>query len=108
MSDISSYSIAWLTDQGETIDVSNNILYTNINRFKNSYFNNFVDVSGNLIVRNGNIYNKNLYNRLIGLDTSLNALSSNTNLSSNSITIGGTTLNANNQTITVPNNTGWN
>ena len=75
--DISTYTVSWLNDAGETIDVSNNILYTNINKFKSSYFNSFVDISGgDLVIRgNGQIYNHALYNRLIGLDTSLNALS---------------------------------
>ena len=78
--DISSYTIPWLTDAGETIDVCNNILYTNINKFKASYFNSFVDVSGgDLVVRgNGKIYNNALYNRLKGIDTSLNSLSGTT------------------------------
>ena len=56
----SQYSTQWLTDKGEIIDYSNNIIYTNVNRLKSTYFKSFVDISGDLVVRSGKIYNDNL------------------------------------------------
>jgi hypothetical protein len=66
----SQYSNTWLTDKGSYIDYSNNIIYTNVNRQKATYFNSFVDISGgDIIIRgSGKIYN----DHLAGLFSSIN------------------------------------
>ena len=89
MSYISSAPEIWLGD-------------TTANKYVKTYFNGFVDISGgDLLVRTGTIYNDNFANRLSGIDASLNIIKSSlSSNSANSVTIAGTTLNANNQTIT--------
>jgi hypothetical protein len=64
--DISLYSISWLTDSGQYIDICTNTLYTNVNKQKATYFNSFVDISGgDLVIRGtGKIYNNHLSSTL--------------------------------------------
>lgn len=91
----SQYSNTWLTDKGSYIDLSNNIYYTNVNRQKATYFNNFVDISGgDLVIRgSGKIYNDYLAGLFTNINNNFNTYSQSISGLTNSITYVSSNLN---------------